>query len=107
MTLNDTDLDSDLVEIVADYPQSFGFGGTAYACVADDLTMGHRPAEAGIFDEDSLVIHVRTAILPDTRPAAGDTIVYPGITGSTYRVKTAKTGPDDLLLVLTCEEETA
>ena len=104
MSLTDSMLDDDLVEIIADYPQSFTFSGASYACAADDLTEGRRPVEAGIFPEDAINLHVRTAILPATRPVAGDQVIY---SGRTLRIVSVITRVDDQLVTLTCEEVTA
>lgn len=104
MSLTDAQLDADLAAIIADYPQSVTWKGAAYVCAADDLTKGRRGGEAGIFSEDTLNIHIRTALFTVARPRDGEQITYDG---ATYRIVSVKTGPDDLMITLNCEEITA
>lgn len=103
-TLNDIDMDADLVQIIADCPQSYTWKGASYVCAADDLTKGRRGGEAGIFQEDTLNLHSRTALFTGARPKGGDQVTYGG---AAYRIVSTKTGPDDLMITLTCEEITA
>lgn len=103
MTLTAAELDADLVEILADFPQSVTIGGETYACAADDLTVGRTPDEAGIFSDDAIEIHLRTALFT-ARPVAGSTVTY----GSrVLRVASVRTSADDNLLTLVCQEKTA
>lgn len=102
--LTNAQLDADLTEIIADFPQSVTWKGAAYVCAADDLTKGRRGGEAGIFSEDTLNIHIRTALFTGARPRDGEQITYDG---ATYRIVNTKTGPDDLMITLNCEEITA
>lgn len=104
MALTDTLLDADLEDIIADYPQSVTWKGAAYVCAADDLTKGRRGGEAGIFSEDTLNIHIRTALFTGARPRDGEQVTYGG---NAYRIVSTKTGPDDLMITLNCEEITA
>jgi hypothetical protein len=102
--LTNAQLDSDLAAIIADYPQSVTWKGAAYVCAADDLTKGRRGGEAGIFQEDTLNIHIRTVLFSGARPKGGEQVTYDG---AAYRIVSAKTGPDDLMITLACEEITA
>lgn len=104
MSLTNAQLDSDLTAIIADYPQSVTWKGAAYVCAADDLTKGRRGGEAGIFSEDTLNIHVRTALFTGARPRDGEQVTYGAMP---YRIVSVKTGPDDLMITLNCEEITA
>ena len=103
MSLTSAELDADLVEIIADFPQSVSIGGSTYACAADDLTVGRSPDEAGVFAEDTIEIHVRTARFT-SRPVAGSTLTYGG---RVLRVASVRTAADDNLLTLVCQEKTA
>lgn len=104
MSITNAQLDSDLTAIIADYPQSVTWKGTSYVCAADDLTKGRRGDDAGIFADDTLNIHIRTALFVTTRPRNGEQVTY---SGASYRIVSVKTGPDDLMLTLNCEELTA
>lgn len=103
MTLTAAELDADLAEIIADFPQSVVIAGTTYACAADDLTIGRRPDGAGIFSDDAMEIHIRTALFT-TRPVAGATLTYGG---RVLRVVSVRTAADDNMLTLVCQEKTA
>lgn len=104
MSLTKANLDADLDTIIAEFPQSFTFGGTSYVCAADDITEGRNPAEAGVFADDALTLHVRTALFTGTRPVSGNKITY---SSRTFRIVSVFTSVDDNMLRLTCEEETA
>lgn len=103
MTFTAAELDADLVEIVADFPQSVIIAGGTYACVADELTVGRSPDEAGIFSDEAIEIHVRTALFT-VRPVAGATVTYGG---RVLRVASVRTAEDDNLVTLVCQEKTA
>lgn len=103
MSITAAELDADLVEIVADFPQSVTIAGGTYACVADELTVGRSPDEAGIFSDDAIEIHVRTALFT-VRPVAGATVTYGG---RVLRVASVRTAADDNMVTLVCQEKTA
>lgn len=104
MSLTDAELEADLGEIIADYPQSITFSGKAYACVAETLTEGKDGLEeAGYMAADGVLIHVQASLFT-TRPALGDTLTY---RSRTLRVTSVATTADNLELILNCEEETA
>jgi len=104
MSITTSELDADLLDIIAEYPQAFTFGGTSYVCAADDLSEGRRPVLAGDFGDDAVVIRARTAILPTVKPAAGDTLTY---LSRTLRIVRVDTSVDGSMMTLTCEEKTA
>lgn len=104
MSLTDAELESDLGEIIADYPQSITFSGAAYACIAETLTEGKEGLEeAGYMAADGVAIHVQASLF-STRPVAGNTLTY---RSRTLRVTNVGTTADNLEVILNCEEETA
>ncbi len=103
MSLTTAQLDADALAIIADYPQSFVWKTGTYVCVADDMTVSRRLGDAGVFGENALTLHVRTALFT-TRPRAGELVTY---LSKSFRIASVRTSPDNLVLTISCEEITA
>ena len=104
MTLTNAQLEADLDEIVADYPQTFTWSSGSYACVAEDATTGRRDEEAGFMDDDDVTIHVQTSLFSSTRPAVGNLVKW---NSRSYRIMQIRASSDGLMLALLCKEATA
>ena len=102
MTINLTEIDATNAEMIAEITDTFVFGGQTYACAAGEAGEGTKLDEAGIFNEDTLVLYTRTALFA-TRPVPQQTLTY---NSKTWRIIRVGTSPEDLMLSLTCEEET-
>lgn len=102
MPLTASFMDGHAAKIVAGFPQSISWGGTSYACTADDLTNVEDPELAGYMADATILFHIRLALFTDSRPAVGDQITY----GSTvYRVLSAVTSVGGVWLDLACTDK--
>ena len=91
------DFDGDLAEMVADFPGSLTWGGTAYACVLEPVSAGTEVEMGGYMARVNFNALVRTSLFASTRPSAGSQVT---VGGTVYRVLRADTGQDDEVLLL-------
>lgn len=94
-------LEADLAEMIADLPQSFVYGSSTYACIADELTESDKHVEVGFMDEATLSLTTRQSLFT-TLPEKGKTLIY---NSATYRVEQVIKDPSGIGLRLICSDE--
>ena len=89
-----------LTEIEGDFPATFVWNSTSYACIAGAESRAVQAGDFGLENADSLTLVVQTAQFGEgARPAERNKITY---NSRLYRIETIEKAPQAAFLVYRC-----